>query len=76
MPFPTYLSYAENTHDEMPLYVFDKAFASNASSLGKDYSVPKVSVLYITRGRITCSSTRASRHFRHCGCLIVDSSHV
>lgn len=40
MPFSTYLSYSDDNHDEMPLYLFDKLFAARAPGLAADYTVP------------------------------------
>ncbi len=36
-----YYEYADETNDEMPLYLFDKHFASKSSKLQADYSVPE-----------------------------------
>ncbi|KIY99244.1 F-box protein [Monoraphidium neglectum] len=40
MRLAPYLAYADNNTDEMPLYMFDKAFALAAPQLARDYSVP------------------------------------
>ncbi|CAM9932330.1 unnamed protein product [Discosporangium mesarthrocarpum] len=37
-----YLRYAEESEDELPLYVFDKHFANKCPALGEGYSVPEV----------------------------------
>eukprot|EP00904_Undaria_pinnatifida_P004790 jgi/Undpi1/1440/HiC_scaffold_11.g04831.m1 len=37
-----YLVYAEESKDELPLYVFDKRFADKCADLGEEYSVPEV----------------------------------
>ena len=38
---PQYYEYVDRTNDEMPLYLFDKHFASKSVSLADDYSVPE-----------------------------------
>eukprot|EP00752_Nemacystus_decipiens_P007525 g6725.t1 len=37
-----YLRYAEESKDELPLYVFDKRFADKCPELGTEYEVPQV----------------------------------
>ena len=37
-----YLVYAEESKDELPLYVFDKRFVDKCADLGKEYDVPQV----------------------------------
>eukprot|EP00903_Cladosiphon_okamuranus_P006136 g6039.t1 len=37
-----YLRYAEESRDELPLYVFDKRFADKCPELGREYEVPHV----------------------------------
>ena len=37
-----YLRYAEESRDELPLYVFDKRFADKCPELGREYEVPDV----------------------------------
>eukprot|EP00803_Ostreobium_quekettii_P005108 evm.model.scf_611.4 EVM.evm.TU.scf_611.4 scf_611:63945-73681(+) len=41
MQLEDYLEYCQLQSDEMPLYLFDKEFASKAPILAKDYYVPK-----------------------------------
>ncbi|CAM9822088.1 unnamed protein product [Chrysoparadoxa australica] len=36
----SYLKYADSTCDELPMTIFDKAFAERCPSLGSDYTVP------------------------------------
>ena len=37
-----YLVYAEESKDELPLYVFDKRFVDKCPDLGNEYDVPEV----------------------------------
>lgn len=39
MGFDNFLAYSQRLHDEMPLYLFDKHFASKAPQLAADYKV-------------------------------------
>lgn len=39
MGFDNFLAYSQHSHDEMPLYLFDKHFASKAPQLAADYKV-------------------------------------
>ena len=39
MGFDNFLAYSQRSHDEMPLYLFDKHFASKAPQLAADYKV-------------------------------------
>ncbi|DBA74434.1 TPA: hypothetical protein ACH3X1_011187 [Trebouxia sp. C0004] len=41
MGFDNFLAYSQRSRDEMPLYLFDKHFASKAPQLAADYKVPK-----------------------------------
>lgn len=41
MSFENFLAYSQRSHDEMPLYLFDKYFADKAPQLADDYKVPK-----------------------------------
>ncbi|KAL3149040.1 hypothetical protein ABBQ32_001885 [Trebouxia sp. C0010 RCD-2024] len=41
MSFDNFLAYSQQCCDEMPLYLFDKHFASKAPQLAADYKVPK-----------------------------------
>ena len=40
MRFDSFLKYCDTNNDELPLYLFDKTFATKAPRLGDDYSVP------------------------------------
>lgn len=37
-----YLVYADESKDELPLYVFDKRFVDKCADLGQEYNVPEV----------------------------------
>lgn len=37
--FDNFLAYSQRSHDEMPLYLFDKHFAQKAPQLAADYKV-------------------------------------
>lgn len=37
-----FFAYMEHTHDDMPLYLFDKRFAERCPDLAREYSVPAV----------------------------------
>ena len=39
MGFDNFLAYSQRSHDEMPLYLFDKHFAGKAPQLAADYKV-------------------------------------
>ena len=39
MSFDNFLAYSQPSHDEMPLYLFDKHFAAKAPQLAADYKV-------------------------------------
>ena len=41
MPLKEYYNYSDNTHEESPLYVFDKRFADKIPALAQDYTVPE-----------------------------------
>ncbi|KDO31354.1 hypothetical protein SPRG_03971 [Saprolegnia parasitica CBS 223.65] len=41
MTMEQYLTYARTLHDDQPLFIFDKHFASTVPALAADYSVPK-----------------------------------
>ena len=45
MSFDSFLAYSRRSHDEMPLYLFDKHFASKAPQLAADYKVASISSL-------------------------------
>lgn len=51
-----YLRYAEESRDELPLYVFDKRFADKCPELGREYEVPDVfSVRVFVLSSFLCS---------------------
>lgn len=39
MSFDNFLAYSQRSHDEMPLYLFDKHFARKVPQLAADYKV-------------------------------------
>lgn len=39
MSFDNFLAYSQRSHDEMPLYLFDKHFAEKVPRLASDYKV-------------------------------------
>jgi hypothetical protein len=41
LSFAQYAQYAVQTHDDLPLYIFDPRFASKAPIIAADYSVPE-----------------------------------
>lgn len=42
MSFENFLAYSQRSHDEMPLYLFDKYFADKAPQLADDYKVGRL----------------------------------
>lgn len=54
MSFSSFLAYSRHSHDEMPLYLFDKHFAHKAPQLATDYKA-SLSMAFLPGRHDRCS---------------------